>query len=334
MSRKTRIAIVAGGLIAIGAAAAVSHTGGGHGRWMDGGGDKSEGGHHGRMHGGMSGWFGRPLTKDAFDTRMRERFARLDRNSDGVIEAAEVEAATAARMKDGKGGKHGHMLDRLARQFDDDRDGRITRDEYLAGIKRHFSELDLDRDGRITDADLPPMMRGRMALAGSEVQVEGGKGKRHDRMGRFALLAGADANKDGVVTWEEASAAALKRFDQHDRNGDNVVEAGDVEALRAEMAAYRAQRILHHHGVGADGKLTREQFMAKASARFARLDRDNDGVISRAEMPGRGKGRHGTEGRGHGGHEQRGPGPRDAPGDMDSQARPEKGKAPPDAPAR
>lgn len=237
-------------------------------------------------------------------------------------------------MKDGKGGKHGHMLDRLARQFDDDRDGRITRDEYLAGIKRHFSELDLDRDGRITDADLPPMMRGRMALAGSEVQVEGGKGKRHDRMGRFALLAGADANKDGVVTWEEASAAALKRFDQHDRNGDNVVEAGDVEALRAEMAAYRAQRILHHHGVGADGKLTREQFMAKASARFARLDRDNDGVISRAEMPGRGKGRHGTEGRGHGGHEQRGPGPRDAPGDMDSQARPEKGKATPDAPAR
>lgn len=332
MSRKTKIAIVTCGLIAMGAAAAVSHTGGGHGRWMDGGRGKGEGNHHGRMHGGMGGWFGRPLTKDAFDQRTRERFAGLDRNSDGVIEAAEVGAAAASRMKGGKGGKHGHVLDRLARQFDDDRDSRITRDEYLAGIKRRFAELDLDRDGRITDADLPPMMRGRMALSGNE--VEGGKGMRHARMGPLALLAGADANKDGVITWEEATALAVTQFARHDRNGDGVVDAADLEALRAEMVDYRVKRTLHHHGAGTDGKLTREQFMAKANERFARLDRDNDGVISRAEMPGRGKGWHGDDRMSNGDHGKRGVGPRDAPADTDSQAGPVKGKAPPNAPAR
>ena len=100
------------------------------------------------------------------------------------------------------------------------------------------------------------------------------------------------------------------------------------------MVDYRVKRTLHHHGVGNDGKLTREQFMAKANERFARLDRDNDGVISRAEMPGRGKGRHGVDGMGYGDHAKRGLGPRDAPADTDSQARPERGKAPPNAPAK
>ena len=330
MSRKTKIAIATCGLIAIGAAAAVSHAGGGHGRWIDGG--RGEGEHHGRMHGGMGGWFARPVTKDAFDQRTRERFARLDRNSDGVIETAEVEAATASRMKDGKAGKQGQMLDRLARQFDDNRDGRITRDEYLAGMKRQFGELDLDRDGRITDADLPPMMRGRMALAGSE--AEGGKGKRHAQRGPLGLLAGADANKDGVITWEEASAWASMQFARHDRTNDGVVDAADVEALRTEMVAYRVKRTLHHHGAGNDGKLTREQFTAKANERFARLDRDNDGVISRAEMPGRGEGWHRGEGMGHGHYGKRGASPRDAPADTDSQADSEKRTAPPNAPAR
>ena len=291
MSSKMKIALVAGALIAVGALAAVSQTSGQRREHDRSGYD----GDRWMRHGFGSG---RPLTKDAFDTRTRERFARLDRNNDGVIEAAEVEAVTAARIKDAKDGRGGHMREHLERQFDDNRDGKVSRDEYLASVKRRFADLDLDRDGRITDADLPPMMRGRMALAGQDFAEE--KGRSRDHRGPLAMLRGADANNDGVITWEEASAAAELRFARLDRTKDGIIDAADAEALRTEIVDYRVKRVLHHHGAGVNGKVTREQFSAKANERFARLDRDNDGVISRAERPGRGHGWHKDRGVRHG----------------------------------
>ena len=85
-------------------------------------------GHRGHWRGGPAqfgedggvGWtgrharrrFGRPLTKDEFDARTRERFARIDKNSDGIIDAAEIEAIVRERMgrapeDGGRMGQHG-----------------------------------------------------------------------------------------------------------------------------------------------------------------------------------------------------------------------------------
>jgi Ca2+-binding EF-hand superfamily protein len=296
MSKTIKIAIAAGVLVAIGAAAAVSqHAGGGHhGRWMGGmhhGDDLGGGFRHHRM--GMS------VTKDEYDARTRERFARLDRNSDGAIDAAEVEASFSERMQHGMmGGKGPRMGERMMRMFDENRDGKVTRDEFLAGIRKRFAELDLDNDGRITDADLPPMMRGRNLIA------EGGP--QHGMMGRragpFSIVFGADANKDGAVTLDEALAVATARFAQVDRNKDGTADQADRDALRKEMIDWRVKRFIHVHGGDAAGRVTREQFTAKAAERFARMDLNNDGVLSRDEMPGRGRGMGMMHGRhGHGG---------------------------------
>ena len=72
------------------------------------------------------------------------------------------------------------------------------------------------------------------------------------------------------------------------------------------MVEYRVKRFIHAYGADKDGKVSREQFMAKAAERFAQMDRNNDGTISRDERPGRGHGfgRGGPDG-GRGG----GPGP-------------------------
>jgi len=303
MSRKTKIIIAAGVILAVGAVAAVSQTGEGGrmGRWM--------GGHHGMGHHGMGhhamgqddlggGFRGRwkgTLTKEDFDARTRERFARIDRNNDGVIDAAEAEAATTSRMKQGPmQGMGGRALERLQRQYDTNRDGKITREEFLAEVKRRFAEFDLDRDGRITDADLPPMMRGRNVIAGVEA---GGMG-RHGGRGMIGRLREADADRDGVVTAQEANAAAEREFARFDRNKDGSIDTADMEALRKETVDYRVRRFMHAHGAEPGGKITREQFAARANERFARLDRDNNGTIDRSEMPGRGR----WGGRGRDGH--------------------------------
>jgi Ca2+-binding EF-hand superfamily protein len=100
---------------------------------------------------------------------------------------------------------------------------------------------------------------------------------------RIQNLREADANKDGIITRDEVMAAAERRFASLDRNKDDALDKGDADALRKETADYRVQRFMHRFGVDRDGKVTKEQFFAKAKERFARLDRDGDGTVSRGE---------------------------------------------------
>ena len=116
-------------------------------------------------------------------------------------------------------------------------------------------------------------------------------------------------------------AAANKRFAHFDRNQDGVIDLSDFQQMKKDMLAYRVKRFFHRYGASAEGKLTLEQYTKIRNKRFARMDRNGDGRISRDERPGRGWGgwwrghhwrghgrwRHheGWEGRGHRG--QRGP---------------------------
>ncbi len=305
MSKKTKLLIAAGLLTGLGALAAVSAQG--HRTHMRGAG--SDFGEPGSDRHGMGGFGGRlsgPLTKDEYDARHRERFARLDKNNDGVIDATEAEAAMtgqASMWQRMKGRIHGGAGDRsgggemLLRMFDANKDGKVTKDEFLASVRRRFAEMDLNNDGRISDDDLPPMMRGRNGLAGGGGAEPMGRG-----MPMLRMLQGADANKDGVITLDEALAAAEKRFAVLDRNKDGAIDKADFDLLRKEMVDYRVKRFIHHYGADKDGKVTREQFMAKAAERFAQLDFNTDGTIGRDERPGGGR----WFGRGHHGGPQSG----------------------------
>ena len=306
MAKRKTVFIAAGALLAVGAVAAISAPGD---RGHRGGDSMILGGWGDGLMGGKGRWSRQPMTQDEFDATTRARFARLDKNSDGVIDASEIEAALARRVeRRGKDG--GRMGQRLMRAFDTDRDGKVTKEEFMASVRARFAQLDLNNDGRITDDDLPPVMRGRNILAGE------GSGRGPGRR-ILRLLRDADTNKDGVVTLDETLAAADKRFARLDRNKDGIVDKADGDALRAETVDYRVKRFIHNFGADSDGKVTKEQFAAKARERFARMDLNNDGTISRDERPGwrRGHGeRRGWFGRG-GRAAEDGDAPAAAPGD-------------------
>ena len=290
MSKKRVVLVAAGLLVAAGAAAAVYAQGHRHGGWHRGMMTMGEDG-DGRD---MRGRFGRALTKDEFDSRTRERFARLDKNSDNVVDAAEIEAAMGERMSrhHGRGaGADGIMGERMLRRMGAGPDGKLSKEAFRTEISRRFAEMDLNSDGRIDDNDLPPMMRGRNALA--EIG-RGGGGQM-----RWLRMLGVQA-KDGAVTREDVLAAADRQYDRLDRNKDGVVDKSDMDALRKEMADYRVKRFIHHFGADKDGRITREQFQAKAAERFARMDLNADGTVSRDERPGRGFGPRGGRHRGGG----------------------------------
>lgn len=276
MSKK-KIAIVAAGLLvaagALAAVAAQGHRGGWRGdRMMFG----EEGDH------GMRGRFGRALTKDEFDARTRARFARLDKNADNVIDAAELEAAINERMSARHHRWRGPdvtMGERMLRRMGAGTDGKLAREAFRAELGRRFAELDLNNDGRIDDSDLPPTMRGRNVLSDAGLGTFGSM--------RWLGMLGVQA-KDGAITREDVLGAGDRQFDRLDRNKDGVVDKADLDALRRETVDYRVKRFIHHFGADSDGRVTREQFQAKAADRFARMDVNGDGSISRDERPGPG----------------------------------------------
>jgi Ca2+-binding EF-hand superfamily protein len=292
VSKRQKIILAMLGLAAIGGVVAIAapgphrwhgdasfHAVKGEGRFEGmWGGDMGPGGYGGFGHEGRRGWFGRgDVTQDEADARARERFARIDRNSDGVLDRAEIEAALA----EARDGRRGRWLServqrgeqRWLRRFDADRDGKVTKAEFLAGMTARFAELDLDGDGRITDADLPPRLRGRGAIE----RLAAGEGPGPMRMLRGIAVV------DGAITRDAFLAHAGLEFDRLDVLKSGVLDAANSDARRKAATDYQVRRFIHHFGGSATGTVTRDQFLAKARERFAAADLDGDGRITRSE---------------------------------------------------
>ena len=78
-------------------------------------------------------------------------FGHLDADRDAVItggELAVLSSGPAAAMGGGR-------LRRMIAQSDSSNDGRISRDELIAGTERMFNRMDADGDGTLSEAERP-----------------------------------------------------------------------------------------------------------------------------------------------------------------------------------
>lgn len=111
--------------------------------------------------------------------------------------------------------QQGAMLDRA----DANRDGRISRSEYQAARLDMFDRLDRNGDGWIDWQDEFRRSRAREA---------------QERLVRVA-----DRDGDGAVSRPEYAATPMVLFDRADTNGDDWLDAREIEALRAQAAERR-----------------------------------------------------------------------------------------------
>jgi len=109
---------------------------------------------------------------------------------------------------------------------DTNHDGKISRAEFIAARSANFDKLDRNGDGVISQADIGMIARFRPAI-----------GEKFNQM-----IAADDTDHDGQVTPKELAIAPAPAFDRADANHDGVIDASEMAALRANLAAMRGER--------------------------------------------------------------------------------------------
>ncbi len=213
-------------------------------------------------------------------------FQRLDRNNDGHLGRDEfIDNRSPGNALSARAQRLRFLRIRRYTQIDGDRDGRISRREYMAFGLRLFARLDRNGDGKLT---LSEVRRRRVLTANSP--------KRQQANGLFGQL---DNNRDGTISLGELLSArriVFRRLDT-DKNGTIsasefaareatiVSSSGQVPPPRSALPARASRRFLQLDR-DKNGQLTVREYLADGKVRFAAADRDRDGRLNRAEFEG------------------------------------------------
>ncbi len=209
----------------------------------------------------------------------RMDLSKADRNGDGGVDLMELTLVLTERM--GREGGAGPMLQRL-KQMDANGDGAIEKAEWK-GPPERFDALDADRDGRITEAEV----KQAVAAMGGEGR---GEGRWMDRNADAAFRR-FDADEDGKITAEEWKGRP-ETFQLLDANKDGVIAREELTPKgpargrggnRPDVRSGKdSAHFLEKYDRNRDGQVTKEEFPHER--RFAEIDADGDGVLSRAEI--------------------------------------------------
>ncbi|TCM20520.1 Ca2+-binding EF-hand superfamily protein [Novosphingobium sp. PhB165] len=110
----------------------------------------------------------------------------------------------------------GGRADAAFANADLNKDGRISRNEYIKARSQRFTNMDRNGDGGVSKADFPrashnPAMESKLN----------------------AFIAESDTNHDGMVTRAELDASPPRAFNRADTNHDGFVDKAELAAIEA-----------------------------------------------------------------------------------------------------
>jgi Ca2+-binding EF-hand superfamily protein len=176
----------------------------------------------------------RVQTREEVVAKVREHFAQLDTNRDGSLTKQEADAGREI-FKQRIVQKLGDRGDRKMRlehrdpgaafdRLDTNKDGSVSRDEFIKGHEMRVERRVELRDGQPAAPGAPGVEGRRMRMHHMGAMMMGGHG--------FEM---ADANKDGRVTLQEATEAAVRHFDMADSNRDGRITPDERMQMHRQM---------------------------------------------------------------------------------------------------
>jgi len=206
------------------------------------------------------------ISLDEYLAATTARYQQIDTQNKGAVTADEIASSpnAAKRME--------RRAEGLVRHLDAANKGYVTQDDFVAAAKKRFAKLDRKGDGKLTADEL--MQHGDKAPSGKRAEFAE---QRFDKV---------DANRDGVVTLSEYTAAATAKFKELDTAGKGRITADEIAASPKayERAEHVSGRIVKRLDTNGDGVVSREEFLAAAKLRFAHIDKNGDGFIDANEI--------------------------------------------------
>lgn len=147
-------------------------------------------------------------------------------------------------------------------------DTYIDKTEFLSAANQKFSEMDANGNGVVTKDE-------RDAFRTL---------KREERAQR--KFSNTDANADGFISQQEFDAARAERAEKRDAKRAERKERRESmgEARRGERGSKRHERTRFQPDANGDGVVDVAEHNAAAEHKFAKMDKDGDGVLSQEEL--------------------------------------------------
>jgi len=202
---------------------------------------------------------------------MEDRFARADKNDDGVLTEDEVPPQIWERLS----------------EADTDSSGDLTHEELIAfkpegdahggpheghGDGDPFSCFDQNNDGALTEDELPEEVWDRISAADTDedgmISAEELAAYRPEPPSREDLFARLDADGDGALTEVELPPGLWERLSPADTDGDGGITLDELVAFKPER---------NRHGPRTGGRCEDDL--------FDRLDQNDDGLLVEDEVP-------------------------------------------------
>jgi hypothetical protein len=151
---------------------------------------------------------------------------------------------------------------------------------------------------------------GGLLLAGTSLAERGPGFGPHGGMGPMGgdfqreMLKDVDTNADGALSQDEINAAINARFAEFDADKNGSLSLPEFEALWADITKPVAVRAFQFLDPDGDASVAKAELDERFGSLVSRMDRNDDGMLSRDDHP-----RHGGRGdgpRGWWGHGPRG----------------------------
>lgn len=268
------------------------------------------------------------VTTADIETKRKADFSKADTAGDGMITLEEWKVFAAERAAE----RGNDRTVRMFQRFDANGDGQVTREDFLAQAERMTARMDKMkermgkrmanmRDGKGPNGEGMQGMTsrgdgprdGKQGMAGRSDgprkqgmmagKHHGGKGMRGEMMrGMFAQV---DLDSDGKISKEELGKLADKLF------ANGPLDLDGFRAVTAEFKEPMYVRSFQRLDTNGDLTINFDEFMAPATKMIQRMDRNHDGVITKADFQKMKKeGRKGHKGQkgGRGGAQDQGQG--------------------------